>query len=132
MTVTTLTDETFESALTSAQVAVVILSDPLCSSCGPYAETVATVAERMEGEADFFTVTRESAPQVFDSSGVSATPTTVIFREGMLLHLDAGAHSEENLAQLVHLFAEADLEEMRAAVHEQGTTVIGADEGDEA
>lgn len=127
MTVTTLTDETFESALTSADVAIVILSDGFCTSCGPYGEVVETVAGRLQGQASFFRVTRESAPEVFASSGVTQVPTTVVFREGMLLHLDSGTHTEENLEKLVHLFAEADLEEMRHAVEEQGTTVIGQD-----
>ncbi|WP_462417869.1 thioredoxin family protein [Kytococcus sp. Marseille-QA3725] len=125
MTVTTLTDETFETALPAAEVAIVILSDPACETCTPYMATVEKVADRLQDVAEFFTVTHQSAPQVFATSGVTAVPTTVVFREGMLLHLDSGTHTEANLEKLVHLFAEADIEEMRTAVEEQGTTVIG-------
>lgn len=128
MPVTTLTDDTFESAVTSAEAAVVVLTDAHCSTCGHYTTVVERVAEQMADEAEFYFVSHDSAPEVYASSGVSSVPTTVIFRQGMLLHLDSGAHTEENLTQLVHVFAEADVEELRQAVQEQGTTVIGQED----
>ncbi|WP_159461896.1 thioredoxin domain-containing protein [Kytococcus aerolatus] len=122
-----MTDETFEPEVAAADVAVVVITDEFCDACQEYHRALQQVADTMDGEAAFFDVTAQSAPQVFASSGVTTWPTTVIFREGMLLHLESGVYTAENLEQLVRLFAEADIEEMRQAVTEQGTTVIGAD-----
>ena len=76
MPVTTLTDDTFESAVTSAEAAVVVLTDAHCSTCGHYTTVVERVAEQMADEAEFYFVSHDSAPEVYASSGVRSVPVS--------------------------------------------------------
>ncbi|HWL42404.1 MAG TPA: thioredoxin [Ilumatobacter sp.] len=110
---TTLTSETFESAVTADGITLVDFWASWCGPCRAFAPVFEDVATE-NPDIVFAKVDTEAEQQLAGMLNIQSIPTLMVFRDGIQLFNQAGALPKAALADLVRQVRELDMDEVRA------------------
>jgi len=105
-----LTQSDFHSRVEASTVLAVEFANPSSHSSGPH-----PLAARFP-DVTFARVDPVAEPGLAGMFGIAAAPALLIFREGIVLYLEAGEHSAERMAELLARISALDLGKVRDAI----------------
>lgn len=112
-----LTAETFESTVSQDGI---VLVDFWAEWCGPCKRFAPIFEASSEGKPEIVhaKVDTEAHPDLSGQFGITAIPTLMAFRDGVMVFNQAGALPGPALAQLVEAVEALDMDEVRAKIAE--------------
>jgi thioredoxin len=112
MTTVELTDDNFESTINDNDIVLVDFWATWCAPCTQFAPIFEQSAQNnpdvVHGKLD-----TEAAQRVTAAAGITAIPTLMAFREGVLVFNQAGALPAAALSEVVESVRKIDMEETR-------------------
>jgi thioredoxin 1 len=87
-----------------------------CRAFGPVFEK----ASETHGDVTFGKINTESQQELAGAADISAIPTLMVFRDGILLYREAGALRPAALEELVTQVKALDMEQVKAKIAAQG------------
>jgi thioredoxin len=113
-----LTTDNFEKTLADNEI---VILDFWASWCGP-CKTFGPIFEKASEKHDdvvFGKIDTEAEQELAGSLGIRSIPTTMIFREGVLLFNQAGVLPEAGIAEVLDKARELDMDKVRADIEAQ-------------
>ena len=112
MSTTTLTNETFEAAVTGDGITFVDFWAEWCGPCRMFAPVFEQAATE-NPDVVFAKVDTEAEQQLAGSLGIMSIPTLMIFRDGIQLFSQPGALPKSALDDLLRQVRELDMDAVR-------------------
>lgn len=113
-----LTADTFQKTVEDGGIVLVDLWADWCGPCKQFAPVYEQASEK-HPDITFGKVDTEAEPQLSSALGITSIPTVMAFRDGILLHAQAGALPPAALDDLISQVQELDMDEVRKKVAEQ-------------
>jgi len=113
-----LTAETFEETVSKEGIVLVDFWADWCGPCKRFAPIFEQSSEA-KPEIVHAKVDTEAEPELQSMFGITAIPTLMAFRDGIMVFNQAGALPGPALAQLVEAIEGLDMDEVRAKIAEQ-------------
>lgn len=111
----------FDDVVQKNNIVVVDFWAPWCGPCRNFAP-VFEAASELNKDITFVKVNTDDEPELAGAFGIKSIPTLGIFREQVLLYLEAGSLPEEALGEVLQKTREIDMAEVREAIaNDQGT-----------
>lgn len=90
---------------------------PWCGPCRAFGPTFEKVSEEYP-DFTFAKSNTQDDPELAGQFGVRSIPTLAIFRQGVLLYLEAGALPQNALVEIIEKVKELDMDEVRKEIEE--------------
>jgi len=90
----TLTDETFDSTISSSTPTLVDFWAPWCGPCRALTPTIEQLASELEGAATIAKVNVDDHPQIASRFGISSIPSVLVFQDGKLVETLVGLRAK--------------------------------------
>ena len=118
MTTIELTEKNFEERVKAAEIIVIDFWASWCGPCRAFAPTFEAAAAR-HPDIVFGKVNTEAEPNLAASFQISAIPTLIVIRDGIILTMQRGALSPPMLEELIEKVRAVDMEEVERKLAEE-------------
>lgn len=124
MTTIELTDDNFESTISDNDIVLVDFWATWCAPCHQFAPIFEQSSEANSGIVHG-KLNTEEAQRISAAAGITAIPTLMAFREGVLVFNQAGALPAPALAQVVDAVKNLDMREIHKELSAHGDPTPG-------
>lgn len=121
MATTDVTEATLDQTITDNDIVLVDFWAEWCGPCKNFAPVFEKASEEHQ-DIFFAKVDTEAEQQLAAQAGITAIPTLMAFREGVLVFSQAGALPGPALEQLISQVKDLDMDEVRSKVAEAQAT----------
>ncbi len=130
MSTLNLTNDVFEKTVTAPGITLVDFWADWCGPCKMFAPIYDAASEK-NPDVTFAKVDTEAEQALAGAAGISAIPTLMAFRDGVLVFSQAGALPAPALDQVIDAVKALDMEDVHRQIAEQRAQAAGSTPSDE-